>query len=211
MNSFVLETDCKGRLTALVVNVALVIALGCSTSTNVTIPAIDPVGAAARAMELWDVDGDEQLDLEELTAAPGLQAAAPQVDLNGDGSLDAGEIAARLKTYVDARLGAVSMTCTVTLNGNPLPGAAIKLVPEKFLADVLHEARGRTSLQGVASLYMENGRRIPGVQLGMYRVEIRKSGGEEETLAARYNDQTELGYEVSHDPDAGNARFDLTR
>ena len=58
---------------------------------------------------------------------------------------------------------------------------------------------------------MHNGRRIPGVQLGIYRVKVSKQEAGAETIAAQFNAETEIGYEVSAEPDAGSAHFDLKR
>lgn len=188
------------------------LAVGCGDGPGgVQIPSIDPAAAAATALKTWDQDGDALLDEDEMAAAPGLRAAARQIDQNADGKISSDELRQRLQTYVDAGVGAVSVICNVTLDGRPLSGARVTFIPEPFLQDVLQEATGITNRSGAAALTINAERRIPGVQLGMYRVNVSKRDGPRESVPPKYNDATTLGFDVSPDPHAGNASFDLQR
>jgi hypothetical protein len=98
-------------------------------------------------------------------------------------------------------------------NGNPLAGATVKFVPEKFLSDYLTETpTGTTSENGMAMISLPTtpgpDGDPPGMGPGMYRVEITKAG---DNIPAQYNTNTTLGQEVSLDnPDMQmGIRFNL--
>jgi len=192
--------------------VGVMFALGCSRApSRVRPPSIDASAAAARAIELHDADRNGKLGGSELDAAPGLKAALAQIDANGDGALDAEEIAARIRAWQASRIGRMSMSCRVTRNGRPLAGAEVKFVPEKFLGPNMPTAAGRTNADGRAAISAPTDGQPggpPGVPPGLYRVEITKSG---ENIPEKYNVSTILGQEVASDAlgARGEIRFDL--
>jgi len=152
-------------------------------------------------MKLFDTNGDGFIAGAELDKAPGLKGALkPKLDANGDGKLAADEISARLQKYLDSKVAVVTCRCSVTLDGMPIEGATIKLVPEPFLATLL-PAVATTDKQGVGTAQAQ-GTDLPGVNPGIYRVEISKVIGGKETLPARYNAETTLGGEIASDLDS---------
>lgn len=176
----------------------LVIAAGCGgRPARVPVPALDPQAAAAEALRLHDKNGDALLDANELKACPGLQSCAKWVDASADGKLSAEEIAARVRAYVDKRVGRMSFTVTVSRGGKPLEGAEVVLDPEPFLGTALRTARGASRPDGTV-VFLVDGSDQPGVEPGMYRVRVsKKDGSGAESLPPRFNSETVLGVEAN--------------
>jgi hypothetical protein len=74
-------------------------------------------------------------------------------------------------------------------------------VPESFLGDDIKTATGKTGDSGRAALTVPvtGPRDPPGAALGLYRVEITKTG---DNIPAKYNSETTLGQEVALDSPA---------
>ena len=164
-------------------------------------PPFNPAGAAAKALELYDADKDGKISGAELNQAPGLKAALKVMGTDKDKGVTADHISTRVQKWLDSRIGRMSLSCQVTHNGQPLAGATVKFVPEKFLnAYSTETASGTTNQTGMAmiSLPTQPGPDgdPPGLPTGMYRVEITKDG---ENIPAKYNTETTLGQEVSLD------------
>lgn len=164
-------------------------------------PGIKPAEAAKKAMELYDTNKDGKISGPELDKAPGLKAALKVMKTDAEKGVTAEQIAERIQKWLDSRIGRMSLSCQVLHNGQPLSGATVKFVPEKFLSDYLKEtASGKTNENGMAmiSLPTEPGPDAlpPGLTTGMFRVEITKDG---ENIPAMYNTATVLGQEVSLD------------
>jgi hypothetical protein len=174
----------------------LFLAAGCS-SGSMAPPNIAPEAMSEQALAEYDTNKDGQVDGKELEKCPGLKSALKSMDSNGDGRLNAEEIATRLRYYVDARTGLISgISCQVLLDGRPLREAKVTFVPESFLASAIKPASGVTDTNGYVTFQTE-GFDISGVQPGIYRVEVSlKDPSGQEKLPARYNTQTVLGQEV---------------
>ena len=168
-------------------------------------PTFKPGQAAAQAMEDYDKDGNGSIDAEEAKAAPGLLAALEKgkIDKNGDGSLDEKEIAERVQYFKTARTTIISGEMQVTYKGRPLTGATVTFTPESFLGDAFTASegvtneQGRTTMTGVDSLF-------PGIYLGFYRVTFSKEKGGKESLPAKFNTETTVGYEATDDDEMVN-------
>ena len=174
---------------------------GCSrTPPRVPAPAIDPAAAGQLAIQQYDTDGDGLIRGDELNKAPGLENALENLDTNQDGSVSAEEIAERVRVWQQTKVGAMSLSCTVTYRGQPLPGATVKFVPEDFLGGEIRAASGQTDEFGLAVLNVPASPDVPGdapgVHCGLYRVQITKDGAD---IPAIYNTQTILGQEVADD------------
>lgn len=176
----------------------LTLMAGCGgRPARVPVPRLDPQAAAAEALKLHDKNGDSLLEAEELKACPGLQSCAKWVDVDGDGKLSAEEIAARVRAYVEKRVGLMSFHITVSRGGKPLEGAEVVLDPEPFLGTVLRQARGASRPDGTVVFSVE-GSDQPGVEPGMYRVRVsKKDGSGAESLPPRFNTETVLGVEAN--------------
>ena len=185
--------------------VVLLTILGCSGGPSaVPLPDFDPESAAETAMELYDVDGDGFVAGEELENAPGLKSAIKNLDADGDGKVSAEDVAERVRTWQDMRIGLMSVNIQVEMDGRPLTGAEVTFEPEEFMGGAIETAYGRTGLAGTTSIKVPKERRPspdspPGVQAGMYKVKISKIEGGQETIPAKYNTETTLGQQVSKD------------
>jgi hypothetical protein len=162
------------------------------------VPAIDAKVAGAEAIKLFDANKDGKLSGDELNKCPGVKAAIEQIDPSGNGEITAETIAARIKAWQDTKLARMTMSCTVLHNGQPLAGAVVKFVPEKFLGKNLKTGTGKTDAHGIAMLSIPTTgpHDPPGMAPGFYRVEITKEG---EQIPAEYNTDTILGQEVARD------------
>ena len=160
-------------------------------------PNLSPEDAAKQAMAEYDKNGDGFLDAKELEHCPALKAALSTLDTNRDGKISAEEIAARLTFFKERNVGLFQPPCTVQLNGKPLEGATVTLVPEKFLVPAIKPAKGVSDRDGQVTLHPDGEERL-GTSWGYFRIEVsKKDGGGKETLPARYNTQTVLGHEVA--------------
>lgn len=175
---------------------------------RVPAPRLDPEEAGRLALADYDRNNDGRLDAAELERCPGLRGGLKTLDTDKDGRLNAQEIAARVTAYQNSRIGLMGVTCQVTLDGAPLVGASVELVPEKFLGAAVKPARGVSEKEGSVPLHVE-GQDLPGVQCGVYRVVVsKKNAAGKELLPGRYNAKTTLGQEIGPDLNYG-LRFDL--
>jgi hypothetical protein len=171
---------------------------GCigNSPSRIAAPSWQPFKMADQAIADLDKDSDGKLSAEELEAAPGLKYCARLLDEtygDGDGLLSRDEIKDRLEEYVEMRVGLTAFTCTVRLDGRPLVGASVRLVPEAFLGDVIQTLEAISKGNGEVE-FLTEGISVSVVPLGMYRVEITSLDFQ---IPAKYNSQTTLGIEVS--------------
>jgi hypothetical protein len=174
---------------------------GCSGQPGrVETPGVDADDAAQAALELYDENGNGELDGSELAASPSLTNASPSYDGNKDGSLSQAELVAGMQSWSQRGIGALSLPFLVRLNGRPLEGAQIKLIPEPFLADAVKPASGVSDGAGAGSLSIAEADRpsgfpknLPVMQPGLYLVEITHPTV---TIPPAYNASTTLGIEA---------------
>jgi hypothetical protein len=169
--------------------------------------------ASADAMQMYDTNKDGKISGEELLKCPALKAAIAQIDPSGKGEITADMIDARIKAWKDTKLARMTVSCRVTRNGRPFPGATVTFVPEKFLGPEVQTATGKTDPQGNAMLSIPTeGRQAPGMGLGFFRVVITKEGL---TIPEKYSTEANsiLGQEVARDAagigDMKGIKFDL--
>jgi hypothetical protein len=181
---------------------ALLLGVGCSGRPGrLAPPDIDSDDAADAAIEQLDANGDGQLDEGELAKSPALASAKSRYDADGSGALSAEEIAAGIRRWAEGKMGAVSVPFVVQWNGRPLDGVQVRLTPEPFLGD---EAKG-----GVGEIER-------GVGYLTWAPEDRPSGAPNVPLIppglyrveithpsiqipAKYNSSTTLGIEIAKD------------
>lgn len=195
------------RLTAVVLGITLLAVSGCSKRPKRLHPPGVSRTAASDAMQQYDTNGDGQIAGEELDKAPALKAAIEQLDTSGDDAVSADEIAARLKSWKDSKMGRMSLSCTVRRRGQPLQGVTVTFEPEKFLGSETLPATGQTDQYGMAMLSIPTtGPNDPaGVAPGFYLVRITASGAD---IPANYNTETIFGQEVA--ADAANINEGIT-
>ena len=107
----------------------------------------------------------------------------------------------RIKAWKESKIGIMSLSCRVNLDGKPLEGATIEFVPEKFLGAAVKPAKGTTGPGGSAMCTVDDpdlaAKRITGAQCGLYKVIITGPAGK--TVPSKYNTATTLGEEVAQD------------
>ena len=137
-----------------------------------------------------------------------LNLAIYDVDNNKKVSLQ--EFEDRLRNSAVAGVGLTKLTIQVRLNGRPLRGAEVKLVPEAYLGPNVKTAWGKTNGRGSAIMDIRDEdlpaseKGLIGVHYGTYKVEITHPTVQ---IPAKYNSQTTLGYETQRgNPDY---RFEL--
>lgn len=189
-------TICRGRaLCALVLGSLLLLVAGCSGGGP---GEINPRASADQAMAECDANKDGVLDAKELDACPGLKSGMKRVDKNNDGKLSGDEISERLGFLQQAE-AAYGIGLEVTLDGSPLSGATVTLVPEKFMGPNFKKVTAVTDAAGGGILKTE-GATDDGIAMGYYRVEVSKKGpGGQESIPAKYNSKTVLGQEICPD------------
>jgi hypothetical protein len=181
----------------LLVSLTLGLLPGCSEGDKLTPPTYSPEVAAKQVLAEYDTNHDGFLDAKELERCPSLKHSLDSMDQNGDKRLSAEEIAARIQAYVDSQVAIKATGCHVRLDGKPLQGATVTYVPEKFMGPSLRQASGVSDQNGAVTLTVE-GEKYPGAQPGFYRVQVsKKSPSGQETIPARYNQDSILGIEVN--------------
>ncbi|MGA2032568.1 MAG: carboxypeptidase-like regulatory domain-containing protein [Thermoguttaceae bacterium] len=180
----------RAEILLLVVGLGLLGPAGCGSRVRAIVPPGIASDAAKRAIETYDLDKNGYLDAGELEKAPAIRAAFP--DSN---KVTEEDIAARIASWKEAKVGRVPFIVAVLHNGQPLPGATVSLVPESFLGSELETAVGTTDQSGrtMPTVPAHGSDNLPGVAPGFYRVEVTKAG---ETIPAKYNTATTLGGEV---------------
>jgi hypothetical protein len=181
--------------------------VGCSEA-RVPAPKVSPEQAAKAALAEYDSNHDGFLDAEELEKSPALKSCLKVWDKDADGKLSLDEVTEGLRPYDRTVIGITSVGCRVFLDDQPLPGATVTLVPEKFLGPNIKSASGVSGPDGRVPLTIE-GEPLPGVHRALYRIVVSlKDSGGQETLPAKYNSQTTLGQQIAVDPElsrGGNA------
>jgi hypothetical protein len=165
---------------------------GCNGEPPLKAPRVDVEAAGAAALSTYDAGRDGAVDGQELDKAPTLKNTLSLVDTDKDGRVTAAEIAARLAMYRDANIAMMLLNAQVTLNGAPLQGATVSLVPEKFMGEAVKMATGTTDPTGLCSLSMSE--QEAGTHVGFFRIEVsKKNPAGQEIVPAKYNSQTQLG------------------
>lgn len=174
---------------------------GCSGRPGrISTPGVNPSNAAQEALELYDKDSDGQINAEELAASPPLLNALAAYDADKNGSLSQDELVTGMESWSQRGIGAMSLPFTVRLDGRPLEGAQVKLVPAPFMGGSIQPASGVADNLGAGSLEIANENRpsgfpknLPVMQPGLYLVEIKHPTI---SIPEVYNTSTTLGLEA---------------
>jgi hypothetical protein len=157
--------------------------------------------ATRAALELFDRNADGTLNEDELKASPPLVDALPAYDTNKDGSLVQAELVAGIESWRERGIGATALPFSVKMDGRPLKGAHVKVVPAPFLGDAIKPAAGVSDQAGSGSLDIAPDNRpanvpqnLPVVQLGLYLVEITHPTV---AIPETYNKASILGLEAA--------------
>ena len=182
--------------------VAVVCLAGCNQApARLEQPGFDAHAISDALLEAHDADRDGLLSKEELRHCPSILKAIEKFDSGGDGKVSREEIAARVAFWSEGRVAVMRFEPLVTLDGKPLAGARIELVPETGLAATIKPASGVSSRSGYVELLIAPGDLPPdtpykGLNMGLYKVKVTHPNRE---IPAKYNTETELGQEVARD------------
>lgn len=180
--------------------VGLSLFAGCSGAPpRLVQPSLDASGASAAAIKQYDKNSDAALDDAELKACPGLLKAKAKYDKNNDGKISADEIAARIGEWQTAGTGLMTFSLGFTLDGKPLEGAEVKLVPEAWLGSEIKGGSGKTDSAGNAGISLGSSDLRPeeanlkGMRLGVYKIQVTHPTAK---IPAKFNTASELGIEI---------------
>jgi hypothetical protein len=176
---------------------------------------IDPSAASRSAIETYDKDGDGGLAGAELDAVPGIKRYVSLYDRDSDQKVSRDEISSRLQAWADHDFGLMGRTYIIVLDGQPLEGATVKFVPEPYLGPNVKPATGETGPTGLVRMShadedlpkSRNGRPIPGVKGGTFKVQITHPTRK---IPEKYNTATELGDEIAYDINTSDAAITLS-
>jgi hypothetical protein len=190
------------------VGIAAVFVMGCSSGpSRVSPPSIDADDAGEKAVAQYDQDDDGLLSKQELEHCPAILLRMERFDADQDNSVSAAEIAERIRKWQKIRVALLPLGVRITLNGRPLSGAEVRLIPEEFLGDSIQPASGTTDATGMctpaisADKLPEDLTDFRGVHLGLYQVEVTHP-------TKKLGDQR-LGTEIDHTDQWNGIRFDL--
>lgn len=159
---------------------------GCGPSRPARIPAppLDPAAVATAAAAGGDLD-----------KLPAIASGRVVLDTDKDKKVSQAELITWLEEVRNSRVAITSLAFQVSHKGKPLSGAEIRLVPEACMGGAIKEAAGKTDQSGTSMVTIP-GSEYPGVNCGLYRVEITGTGNDGKPLAATYNAQSTLGAAV---------------
>jgi hypothetical protein len=194
---------------AVIVVASIFLIAGCSRGpAAVHVPEVDPAEASMLAMETFDTDHDGSLSEAELVACPGVMSHLSLYDKDGNRAVSQQEIQEQLSQMLASKVGVTSLRVQVRMDGRPLEGAYVKMVPEKYLGEDVKLAEGITNERGTATMDIRDSNSsaseqgLLGVHYGTYKVEVTHPNVQ---IPARYNTQTTLGYET----EKGNPNYSV--
>lgn len=151
---------------------------GCSNSgARVEQPDVDPGKVAQRFIDSYDTDGDGTISNDEMKACPVLIKSIRAYDRNSDGAVSLSELNDRITKIYQDKTALYAVSAKVTLDGKPLQGAHVRLVPESAFGESLRPAEGEAGKDGFAMLSMADSDMpqdlrglVKGMQTGLYRI-----------------------------------------
>ncbi len=182
---------------------------GCGPTrpARVVPPTFSPAAVTKCVFDLADRDRNGECSRDELTVVPGLnlKEALEEIDRDKNGRLSEQELFGWLEGLQGSKVAVFPCPVCILLNGKPLPGVRVQIVPDPCMGNNVKAAEGITDEAGMASL------RIPSVPFGahggIYRLQITGKDTAGQPIASKYNTQTSLGLIV---PIVGRMlRFDL--
>ncbi len=189
---------CSGRwLTAQVILAVAALAGGCWSGrpARVVPPAMDPQTVVDAVMQKADANGDGRIAGDEFDALPAVGFAREAFDRDDDKAISREELLTWLEEVKASRVAITSFATEIKHKGRPLSGAMVRLIPEEVMGGTMQQAEGTTDENGMAMVSIPGGE-YPGVNCGLYRVEVSGTGNDGKPLPAVYNSQSRLGVSV---------------
>jgi hypothetical protein len=171
---------------------AIVLFAGCADNGG-GLPRFNGSAVAAAAMSEYDKNGDGTLDAKELANCPGLKALSSKL---AKPTLTADDLTSRLAASAQYPDQLFDFPCYIWLDGRPLANAEVTLAPEKFMGERRKPAKGTTDDVGAVRTFKVDGLTKTGVPPGVYRLQVSKAGPAGEMIPAKFNIETTLGCEV---------------
>ncbi len=185
---------------------AVCVLWGCQERRILRPAELDPDSVGRQALLQYDTNGDAKIDAAELQSSPGLLDGMWASDQDEDKALTAEEIAARVRFHADRKVALLPVRYAITLDGKPLQGATMTLVPEEFFQEVRYLYLTGDA-EGIVEPTMEfedkykHQASLRGVRPGVYRIQISKTDANgREMIPAKYNTESKLGREVGVGP-----------
>ena len=151
------------------------LAAGCSGPPSPQLPELVPNDVARRATHQYDKNHDGTIDAEELKASPPLQEAMATMDVNREGSLNEAKIAERVRKWLNGGTIVFNPMVLVSLDGQPLEGAAVTFEPEAFMGPAYKPTGAVTDKAGTCLPPGDNPQ-FQGLHPGLYRVRSLEEG-----------------------------------
>ncbi|MDO4858755.1 MAG: hypothetical protein Q4A17_12515 [Thermoguttaceae bacterium] len=155
-------------------------------------PALDPSGMAAKAIELYDANGNGKIDGDEFDKTPALKFALKEIDADKDKALSADEIQKRLEAWQASGITLTAPLFQCKIGGKTVKEGTMKLTPEPFLGETFPAAEG-TFVNGACQPGAPNAGNYQAIPVGFYTVEVSSPTG---TISAG-----QCGVEVFDDSD----------
>lgn len=139
-------------------------------------PTLDPPAVAAKAIELYDANGNGKIDGDEFDKTPALKFALKEIDADKDKALSADEIQKRLEAWQawGSSLMAPEFHCKI--GGKTVKEGTMKLTPEPFLGENFPVAEG-TFVNGTCQPGAPNPGNYQAIPVGFYTVEVTSPTG----------------------------------
>ncbi len=139
-------------------------------------PDIDPSAMAAKAIELYDTNGNGKIDGDEFLKTPGLGFALREMDKNKDKALSADEIQERLEAWKSSGITLTAATVVCRVKGKRVKEGTLKLIPDPFLGEGFLPAEGEI-VNGSCQPAAPNPGNYQAVPVGFYSVELTSPQG----------------------------------
>lgn len=139
-------------------------------------PTLDPSAMAAKAIELYDANGNGKIDGDEFDKTPALKSVLKEIDADKDKALSADEIQKRLEAWQEWGSSLISPPFQCWIGGKMVKEGTLKLTPEPFLGEKFQVAEG-TFVNGVCQPYVPNRGNYQGIPVGFYTVEVTSPTG----------------------------------
>jgi hypothetical protein len=190
-----MSVSCLGRSVSSLGLLVLVLGCGPARPARVVAPPLDVAAISAGLLAKGDANRNGRIEAAELGRVPALAEGLAIVDTDGDKAISAAEITGWLDRVVESKVAVTSVPISVKHKGKPVAGAVVKFIPEPFMGSSCKPAEGTTDKHGQANITIP-GAQFPGVNCGVYRVEITGKGSDGKPLPAKYNTETTLGIAV---------------
>ena len=186
---------------------------GCNQGpARLLLPDLDPAASAELAMAEFDSDGSGSLSQSELESCPAIGTALDRFDFDGNGEVSAEEIEQRMEEWIEKKSASIPITLKVTLDGKGLGDAQVDFIPMDMMGEAGFAGSGLTEPSGMARISPnldeapEAYKRMKGIPPGLYSIKVSHP---EQSIPAKYNEETILGVEVSYEMMENSINLDL--